>query len=319
MKRRRFGRWSLLGVALAAIALAAVPATAASAVTVKKLRFKGSPAESVSAQFPVVVLEADRRGRFGVTFTAANDGRRPTGRTAAVVFVSGRKAGTASIPPLRPGRHTTVQESFVRRFQGSGEYAAQVCVQGSCTRRDPFSAVPRTWFVDNFTAGPHSFSGNPPLFEAQAGPMTFDFYGTVNSPDGPFHLWLADGTVRGQTSGSYSNCTYSGSGSATHSPWDVLGESTGYLEVTTELNGYFAEIEDTDEQHAYTVTQACNWGTNETPTTIERLETLNQDTAGPDYNDMDPQATTLQGSYDIQSGFGGGVEGAWTFSADLVP
>ena len=116
-------------------------------------------------------------------------------------------------------------------------------------------------------------------------------------------------------SGSDPACTYSGEGSVSHSPWDVIGPQIGYLEVSRDLDSYFAEIK--DEGYSFIATQNCpGYPSLDSTHMIGTLETIGLD--GRVDRSMMEQDTTLAGNYTIPTGFGtGSGVGAWSFKADL--
>jgi hypothetical protein len=131
-----------------------------------------------------------------------------------------------------------------------------------------------------------------------------------------YFLWLAKGSVTGRVSGSGSGgCTYSGDGSVLHSPWDVIEPQIGYLEISRELDSYFAEMK--DEQYSFTATQSCpGYPPHDSPQGLWPLETIGLD--GRVDRSMTGNETTLAGNYTIPTGFGtGSGVGAWSFNADL--
>lgn len=315
------------GLAAVALVLAAAPIAASPAEAARakaKLRVQGvsfvPPASMIaSSRYPATIVESNGRGRFGVEYKLENSGRARSHNSHPTVFVGGRKIATELVGPIAPGKSVKVADDFNARFRGPGRYELYVCPSpkdcGKRAKRVRFSALPRRWRVDEFSAT-STLTGTAPLFAANSSGMTFDFFGTVTKPGDVYHLWLATGIVNGSVSGDDGTCTYSGNGAVSHSPWEAIPPRVGYLLITPELDGYFAEVN--DEGHAYISTQSCPSisYSNDEVVAILPLQTLSPE--GRVDRSMESDATVLSGDYNIATGVGSGRgTGKWTFRADL--
>jgi hypothetical protein len=306
--------WPLLIVMAVALAVLVAPAQASNLV-VKDVTLKSSPSESSSTRFPSVVIERDRHGQFGVVFRIKNIGKTTAHNIDANVFIGSTKIDTQHVRRIAAGASETVRESYNRSFEGPGFYHVSVCVsRHNCSKHVDFPAVPRRWEVTHFSTGPNSFGGTAPFTAARSGAMNFDFYGTVNDNGDEYFVWLATGGITGDVSGQYDGCRFSGHGAVSHSPWDMVGNDIGYLEINTSLDGYFAEVE--DQSHSYTGTTACTgYPPFSSESGIDILNTISLD--GRVDQPMASDAQVLAGHYKIPTGFGGAVVGSWLFSADV--
>lgn len=315
------------GLAAVVLALAAAPITASPAEAARakaKLSVQGvnfvSPSSMIaSSRYPAAIVESNGRGRFGVEYKLKNTGKEKSHNSHPTVFVGGRKYATELVGPIAPGKSVEVADDFNARFGGPGHYELYVCPGpkdcGKRAKRVRFSALPRRWRVDEFSAA-STLTGTAPFFSASSSGMTFDFFGTVTKPGDVYHLWLATGIVNGGVSGDDGTCTYSGNGAVSHSPWEATPPRVGYLLITPELDGYFAEVN--DEDHAYISTQSCPSlsYSNDEEVAILPLQTLSPE--GRYDRPMEPDATVLSGGYTIPTGVGSGKgTGGWTFRADL--
>jgi hypothetical protein len=285
-------------------------------LVVKSLTFQSSPAESNSKAYPFVVIESDRTGQFGLLFTVKNIGKGRARKSDARVLFSGKQFKTEPIGALGPGRQTTIGENYKPHFKGPGLFDVTVCVgDDECAKPIGFAGVVRRWRVITWTTGPNSLTGIAPFFAAKAENLTFDFFGPVREGDDISYTWLANGGLSGETTGNDGFCSYTGDGETTNSPWDVIEPNVGYLTMTPQLDGYFAELNDKD--YSFTTTQSCP-GYPDNPTTgaISPLETLSLD--GRVDQPMDQNATALGGGYTIPTDIGSGsTVGEWSFRADF--
>jgi hypothetical protein len=197
-------------VSLAALAVLAAPAQASNLV-VKDLKFESTPSQSTARSVPSVVIDSDKRGRFGLAFTVKNTGKTRSHNVHPQIFISDTKFDAPLVGPIAPGHARTVRDSYNPRFGGPGIYDVYVCLsRNNCTKRIRFSAIPRRWNVNMFKTGPNSLTGIAPFFGADSTGMTFDFFGTVREGDQYTFLWLASGGVTGYTKGNDGFCTYKG-------------------------------------------------------------------------------------------------------------
>lgn len=303
----------LLGLA-AALAVLAAPAQASNLV-VRNLKFESTPSQSTARSVPSVVIDSDKRGRFGLAFTVKNTGKTRSHNVHPQVFISDTKFDAPLVGPIAPGHARTVRESYNPRFGGPGFYDVYVCLsRNNCTKRVRFSVIPRRWNVNLFKTGPNSLSGIAPFFGADSTGMTFDFFGTVREGDQYTFLWLASGGVTGYTKGNDGFCTYKGHGAVSHAQWDILPPEVGYLEITPELDSYYARV--VESNHAFITTQTCpGYPPHREETEIPTLQTVLSNGSDPS---MDPADKTLKGSYTIPTGVGHGTTvGDWLFKADL--
>jgi hypothetical protein len=306
--------WPLLLVVAAALAVFAAPAQASNLV-VKDLTFKSTPSQSTAKRVPSVVIDSDRRGRFGLDFTIKNIGKYRSHNIHAQIFINDKKFDSQLVGPIAAGKSRTVRESYNPTFKGPGPgFDVSVCVGRNTCKHVQFTAIPRRWNVSMFKTGPNSLSGIAPFFGADSTGMTFDFFGTVREGDQYTFLWLASGGVTGYTKGNDGFCTYKGHGAVSHAQWDILPPETGYLETTTKLDSYYAKV--VDENHAFITTQTCpGYPPHREETEIPTLQTILSNGSHPS---MEPDATTLKGSYTIPTGVGHGVTvGDWSFRADI--
>ena len=294
---------------------------------VKSFQFL-STAPHESSSVAHAVLERNGHGSFGLAYKIKNVGKRPAPKSTVIIVVNGHKVGQFPVGAIAPGKAITVRKTYNPKFGGPGKYKVYVCAdygdpksrvreaneRNNCTREVMFRAVPRRWNVATFTSGPNSLVGGAPFFASRADGVTFDFYGVVND-QGLYFLYLAKGGISGRVSGSDPACSYTGEGSVSHSPWDLIEPEIGYLEVSTDLDSYFAEIQ--DEGYSFTATQNCpGYPSLDSTHAIWPLETKGLD--GRVDRSMTGTDTTLSGNYTIPTGFGtGSGVGAWSFKADL--
>jgi CARDB. len=336
---RRYGRALVapsirLGIGLGsasimAVALVCVPAAGAAPrpkpdLVVKAFKFESTPPHE-SNSIGHVVLGNDGHGQFGVAYKVKNVGERPAPKSVARI-VLGAKVADEPVGPIPKGGQRTFRQSYDRKFHGPGGYEAFVCADfgddvnesnehNNCTPNVSVAAIPRRWNVGEFTTGPNSLTGIAPFFAAHSVGMTFDFYGIDIDNGQHYFLWLATGGVNGEVSGNDGFCSYEGHGAVSHSPWDAISPEVGYLEISPELNGYFAEVE--DQSYTFTTTQTCpGYPPYDSEGGISILQTISSD--GRVDQPMSDSATTLADSYNIPTGFGtGATVGQWSFKADL--
>ena len=325
-----------LGVGLAfasimAVVLVCVPAAGAASppkpdLVVKAFKFESSPPHE-SNSIGHVVLGNDGRGKFGVVYKVMNVGGRPAPKSIVRIAVGGHKVANEPVGPIPKGGQRTFRQSYDRKFQSPGDYNAFVCADfgdnvnesnehNNCTPDVSVAVIPRHWNVDKFTTGPNSFTGIAPFNDAYSVSMTFVFYGILVENGHHYFLWLATGGVAGEVSGNDGTCSYEGYGAAHHSPWDVVPPVAGYLEISPQLDGYFAEVE--DDNSTFTVTQTCpGYPPATSDATIPLLQTISSD--GTAVQPMSDGATTLADSYNIPTGYGMARKtvGEWSFKADL--
>jgi hypothetical protein len=313
-------------LALMALALFCLPGVAEAAkpkpkpkphLVVSDLTFKSSPAQSTSTDFPFVVLESDRTGRFGLVFTVKNIGKARAPKSGAQILVVDNYFRTERLHSIAPGKSETLRVKYNQRFKAPGFSNVSVCVgdDDECTKPVEFAVLVRTWRVILWTTGPSSLTGIAPFFASRADGLSFDFYGPVSEKGNIYYTWLATGGISGDTTGSDGVCSYSGHGAASHSPWDVIDPNVGYLEMTPQLDGYFAEVN--EKGYSFTTTQRCpGYPDNDTQGPISPLETIGID--GRVDQTMTPDATGLGGAYNIPTDIASGSSvGEWSFRADV--
>jgi hypothetical protein len=317
-------------VALAAICVPAAGAARAKPdLVVKGFQFKSSP-PNASAPLAHVVLDADRHGLFSIVFTIKNQGAaRAHASMVRVVANRGVQIGEIPIRALAPGAAVTVRKAFRTKFTGPGRGKVFVCAdfgpvgsrvnesneRNNCSRDIFFRTIPRRWTVGTFSTGPNSLTGIAPFFDAHSTGMTFEFEAIVAHDGQRYFTWLARGGVQGATSGNDGLCSYTGNGSVSHVPWDIIPPVVGYLEISHDQSSYYAEIHDDD--YSFTTTQTCTgFPPYDSTGPLQTLETV--DSAGFKDQDMEENDRTLSGSYTIPTGFGtGSAIGSWAFTADL--
>ncbi len=311
-----------MAVAIGAFALVSMPTIAAAKpkakLVAKGLKVVSSPAASINPALPVVILESDRRGRFSVEYTIKNVGRAPSNTKHAGIYSGATKVASQKVGPLNKREARTFTKTLNPRFGSAGAYDAQVCITRNCSSAVDFTAVPRRWFVDKFETGPNTFAGGAPFFSGHAEQIVFNFHGMVVHGGEPNLMWLATGSMFGETSGEADGCRYSGTGQVAHSPWGwTTGPDWGYLAMTPELDRYFAQIK--ADEAGYGGFRSCenpDFG-GEYTGSFWPLETLDS-TQGSVYQTTYPTATQLVGNYVIYTGYGSGnATGEWSFRADI--
>ena len=321
--------------AIAVLAASSLPAAIAAErpthkpkakLVVTGFTFESTPAQSVSAAFPTVVLGKDGSAPFGIAFTIKNIGKAKSRDNHPSLYILDEKRAQARIGPLAPGQSITVRKSYTANgFQlTQGFYDMYACVatkaSRSCSEPLDITVIPKRWNVDLFTTGPNSFSGNPPFDSTTAFDMSFNFFGTINDNGTHRFLWLASGGVLGKITGEngFLGCSYSGSGTTLHGQWDIFDPVIGYLEMTTDLDGYFAWVYDSEARFMETISCPLIAEDFIFPTGIVGLETTGGIRAVPD-RPMTSDSTTLAGKHSVVTGLDGGgvVVDEWSFAADL--
>ena len=320
-------RIPMVAALLLAAALLSAPAAQARSkpdLVVRAFQFKSPYADSTSPRVRFTILDNASRGRFGVVFKVKNVGGRRSPATTARIVAGGEKVGSEQVGPIPPGGSRTVRASFHRRFQSPGLFHIFACAdfpgavdesreRNNCTPNKVFRAVPRRWDATTFHLRSTSFTGAAPFNDSDAAGMRFDFFGVINFGGEERFLWLARGALRGSVSGDDGTCTYSGSGSASHFPWDRLLPNAGYLEMDIDLTEYAAEVE--DENASFSFTQACTgYPPNEDTMGISPLLTYGNN---GDFRSMSPHAKTLSGSRHFDLVASQTADYTWSFKADL--
>ncbi len=294
-------------------------------LVVKAFVFTSSPPHA-AAPVKHVVMNSNGEGEFGITYELKNVGHRRSASSIARVVVSGHRVADEAVGPILPGQGRTFHQNYSRKFHTPGHFEAFVCADfgdrinesnehNNCTANVGFQVIPRRWDVSTFTTGPNSLTGIAPYFSAHSVGMTFEFEGIV-SRDGERHfLWLARGGVTGDTTGNDGICGYKGHGAVSHSPWDVIEPVLGYLEITSQADSYFAEVE--DQNYSYTSTTTCpGFPTSSSADELWLLQTIDSD--GTPDQPMTPSTTKLAGSYNVPTDLGHGATiGQWSFKADV--
>ena len=315
----------LPAAAILALALVSMPAAAGAKPKPKKpkllvtsLTVNSSPAERTDPALPVVILESDLHGRFSIEYTIKNVGKRHSNTKHAGVYIGANYYGSQTVGPLNPGQAKTRRAKLDIVFDGPGwPFYAQVCITRNCSTDVAFSAVPRRWVVDKFATGPNTLAGGAPFFSSHTEGMVLDYHGMVVDAGAPYLLWLATGILRGEASGEADGCKYSGTGATAHSPWGwTTGPDWGYLEISPQLDSYFAEVAADDA--GYAGSRSCENPdfSGEFTGTFWSLETLDS-TQGRVYQPMFPAATELVGSYFVPIANAGRAVGEWSFRAAL--
>ena len=311
-------------VACAGIGVSTTAARAKPDLVIRNLKFVSSPAQSTSPRVPVAVLENDGHGRFGIHFKVKNLGDRRAGAGKAHLFIGGSTVNVA-VGPIPAGGSRLIHKSFNPRIPGPGQYKFFACAdwgdavnesreRNNCSPDKRFHAVPRRWDVRKFTVHFTSTDGEAPFSDAAAGTMHMSFFGVVKLGGEERLLWLAHGGVTGKVSGYDGVCTYSGSGSASHSPWDVNPPAAGYLEMDADVTEYAAEVKDDDA--GFTSTQTCpGYPPNEESAGILPLETYGAD---GDFHGMDSDAKVLTGNKHFDLFAGMTSDYSWSFKA-VIP
>jgi hypothetical protein len=316
---------------LAALALTAAlfvaPAAQARAkpdLVVRAFQFKSPFAESTSRRIHYSILDSEGRGRFGVVFKVKNIGERRSPGSTARIVAGGEKVGSEQVGPIPPGGSRTVSASFHRRFTSPGRYSIFACAdfpdavnesreRNNCTPDKIFRAVPRRWDATTFHYRSTAFDGGAPFNDSDAAGLRFDLFGLVNINGDVRFLWLARGAIRGTVSGDDGTCTYSGNGSASHFPWDVLPPIPGYLEMDTDLTEYAAEVG--DENASFGFTQSCT-GYPPLNDTIGISPLLTYGSDG-DFHPMHAHAKSLAGSRHFDLVASQTADYTWSFKADI--
>ena len=320
-------RISIVVSLLLTAALLAAPAAQARSkpdLVVRAFQFKSPFADSGSSRVRFTILDNESRGRFGVVFKVKNIGERRSTASAARIVAGGQKLGSEQVGPIPPGGSRTVRASFHRKFESPGLFHIFACAdfpdavnesreRNNCTPDKTFRAVPRRWDATTFHLRSTAFDGGAPFYDSDAAGMRFDFYGVVNFNGDLRFVWLARGALRGSVSGDDGTCTYSGNGSASHFPWDVLPPNPGYLEIDIDLTEYAAEV--ADENASFAFTQACTgYPPNNDTSGISPLLTYG---SNGDFRSMSPHAKSLGGSRHFDLVASQTADYTWLFKADL--
>ena len=314
-----------------ALGLVCVPAADARAkpdLVVKAFKFRSSPPRE-SAKPPYVALSSDGHGKFGVKYKIENVGKARAPKSSVIMVANGFFLVNERIGSIPPGGFKLIRKSYDEFFtDGPGLYQARVCADfgnkikesdenNNCIPDFGFAVVALRWTVDFFATDKNTTATAPqPTFHTRAAPgMTFDFYGVVAENGAKHYLWLANGTVNASVDGSSSGCeTYSGSGTVSHSPWDVVEPDVGELEMTTDLDHYLGFVQDTSDKGTYQGTETCGGFTFPAEFQMDALQTLdNNGTVSQPMKDVDK---ILKGNYDA-SPPGGHVVGDWSFTAQV--
>jgi CARDB len=313
---------------LASVAMLAFPAVGAAKhkpprpdLAVKPFRFV--PAGGASGQFPLVLLERDGTGRYGLAFTVKNLGGNRSAPSNLRVIVKGSSHDTVHVRRLPPGGHGTFSVSYDQDFDAPGIYKTFACADfgdgvnesrehNNCSNIIRIRVEPRFWDVHTFAVHDPLSTGG--IFDTTAVDMDFHYRGLADTgtTGGLAFTWSAEGTVDEVLSGGIPGCTWSGHGDVFHARWGIA-QPTGFLEISTGLTAYGAQVRDDNATYIGNFTCPPD-PPDPNPYTIEKLQTFSS--AGSSSRGMSPSAESLSGSYVSPSQFAP-AEYTWLFKADI--
>lgn len=321
----------LAAAAITAVASISVPMAAAKPkkpdLVIRGYKFTSSPAESHSRRFPFVVLDNDKRGPFELDFKVTNIGNKTAGKSTARIVANGPMTlGEEQVGPIKPGKSATVHGSYKPKFHGMGLFKVFACADlpdavnesnegNNCSKDTILRALPKRWDVSHFSRSyANVFTGNAPYFDTDSQGMKFNFYGPINDNGTELFLYLATGSVTEVISGADDGCSYTGTGTTTHSPWDVIEPIEGYMETDPQLDYYRTHVQDDDYQFAETTT--CDGippGNNNFA--VDPLDTYSDDYT--EWRRIPDNAKTLAGLVAVPGPYGHDTTFDWSFKADL--
>jgi CARDB len=289
-------------------------------LVITNVELRGSPSDGPAGKPPVVILESDGSGHFGLSYTIKNVGRGPAHTSRVAVKIASTRV--EKVGPIAPGKAKTVDREYSDFRFTMGNYKLTVCADSSgqikeskesnnCSPPVSFATIPRRWNTPQFIGGFHSTSGGDG--EAKGDGLSFDYYGLGTETGTTVFYYQARGGVTETLGGTSGNCTVTGEGSVGHDLWGGL--NTGFLEITTDFAGYFAKVEDPNSM--VTGMASCPDPTLNFPIQDAILPLQTVGSEGTFYNPMSSKSTILPGSFLYAGGAGEDVYGSWQFKAAL--
>jgi hypothetical protein len=282
------------------------------------------------------LIEPDGSVSFTFSFTLKNVGKRTSPPSQVEIVESEfRFTQFAPVGKIRPGRsREVVMVAFdqVPEDTGMQVWHFQICWgigPGLKTKCNPYpihvALIPRVWEVLEFTVEYDHGDGNGPNENVVASlPLVFEYSRLYDEFSTPTFLWLARGEYTDTISGtgpsaSGSTCSYSGTGTASHTelwgePYGANPAHEGWLQITTDLDRYGANV--SENQATFDEQIYCGGGSDlGGPVSFAGLDTSSGETDLEGWEPAHGFTQHLVGSYTSPPTGFGTISYNWDFEA----